>query len=143
MVALGGCYSGHDLASGYSRIGIEVSGASLIIRYLPCAGEELKIASMYELKGNNQVAPDAGDVVLWTIVGEDVALLQGSGVVPMMDGNAITLLPGAEYLVEVGTSLNLVDTFSFTIEDLVDGKVRVNESNTSEADFVKAARESC
>jgi len=142
IVAILGLSACSNYASGYQRLGLERTETSLVIRYLPCADEEIESARMFKLDSND-VAPDEGDVLIWEISPVDLALLSGPGVVPRAQGVDIPLESGARYFVEVETSRNLVDSWGFASEDLARESVRVDERNVSRGDFENKARDSC
>lgn len=139
FIALASCDS---QAPGYARLGVRPEGSSVLIRYLPCPGEVVKAARLYQLDGDT-VAPDEGDTLLWQRTGSDLASIGESGVLPLVGDEPFAFEPKSEYFIEVESTKNLVDTGAFTIDDLDIDKVRVNFRNLSEAEFVADADASC
>jgi hypothetical protein len=140
VVAVSSC---HQLAAGYSRLGVQSAGSSLLVRYLPCPGEVISRVSIYQLDDDN-VAMESGDVLLWEATsGSDLRSLVADGVVPSIDDRGLELDPGVDYWVDVETSMNTIDSDAFTADDLHAHTVRVNGENLRENDFVKRARATC
>lgn len=133
---------GHDFSPAYDRLGVQIVDDAILVRYLACDGEVVKSVRLYELDGDN-VAPDEGDLVLWEAVGVESVVL-ASGLVPTRSGGeAIELLQEEDYLIEVETDRNTVDTFAFGVADLSTSDFYVNLRKLNDAEFTETADRSC
>ena len=138
LLVVGSC---DNSPSGDKRLGVRLDGSSVTLYYLPCDGEELSSATLFQSDGDN-VTHDSGDVVIWERKVELSALSEGGLVLQTTQGE-VSLDADTEYFVEVETSRNVAGSHRFHLSDFSADAVRVNGRNVSEAEFTRAAAKSC
>jgi len=139
-----GCV-GHDLNPVHDRIGVYLDESTVVVSYLPCAGEIINDVVLWELDGND-IAGDEGDSIIWEASSAELVAILNAPIQIQNGSGSILMTNEAEYWIFVHTNTGIGSPSTLRLTELGElGQDEVFSGGRARSveDFEERATDSC